>query len=223
MLRKLNIGLRLGVGFGVLIFLILLLGYFAIDSAKTLGDLTEKMHKHPLTVSTNTLEAARYIVRMHRTMKNIPLAKNQFEIEKAWTQVNDDEKNVYKHLTIVENYFLGDKKLFQEAYDAFYNWKPIREEIYRLMYEGKKEQSAEITKGEGAKHVRYMNQKIDALTNFARNKANQFLENAIAEKKHILNLMYLLIGAIILSGLLISYQVTVSVTRPLKQVTEKIS
>ena len=122
MLRKIKIGTRLAMGFGLLICLILLLGYVAANSAKTLGGLTEKMHRHPLTVSTSALEAARYIVKMHRTMKNIPLAQNDFEIQKAWDEVNDNEKQVYKYLAIVEERFLGDKKLYQDAFDAFYNW-----------------------------------------------------------------------------------------------------
>ena len=223
MLRKIKIGTRLAMGFGLLICLILLLGYVAANSAKTLGGLTEKMHRHPLSVSTSALEAARYIVKMHRTMKDITLAQNDFEIQKAWEEVNDNEKQVYKYLAIVEERFLGDKKLYQDAFDAFYNWRPIREEIYRLMIEGKQDESAKITKNKGAKHVRYMNQKTDALTNFARNKANEFLENANAERDRVLNLMYGLIGAIIILGLIVGYLVTMSVTRPLKEISEKIS
>jgi PAS domain-containing protein len=223
MLRKLSIGKRLALGFGLLIVLILTLGYEAIDSAKSLGSLTEKMHRHPLAVSTNALEAARNIVKMHRTMKNIPLAKNDFEIEKAWDEVNENEKQVYKHFAVVEERFLGEKKLYQDAYDAFHNWRPIREEIYQLMRQGRRDKSAEFTKSKGAKHVRYMSQKTDALTNFARKKADEFLSNANSERNRILNVMYFLIGAIIASGLVIGYLVTKSITRPLKDITEKIS
>lgn len=223
MLRKLNIGTRLATGFGLVIGLILLLGYEAIDSAKTLGNLTDKMHRHPLAVSTNSLDAARYIVRMHRTMKNIPLAKNDSEIEQARAEVNDDEKQVYKFLAIVEERFLGDKKLYQDAYDAFYNWRPIREGIYQLMREGKQAAAAAITKEKGARHVLLMSQKMDALTNFARNKADEFLKNANAKRDHVLSLMYFLIGAIIVLALIIGYLVTKSITRPLKEITDKIS
>ncbi len=50
------------------------------------------MYQHPLTVSNAILRVDGNIVRIHRSMKNVPLAKNDAEIDAAVKIVNKYEK-----------------------------------------------------------------------------------------------------------------------------------
>ncbi|MFQ5715805.1 MAG: MCP four helix bundle domain-containing protein [Nitrospinales bacterium] len=174
LLKNLKIGQRLALGFGLIIVLIGILGYEAINNLKLLSGLTNKLHKHPLTVSNATLEISGDIVRIHRSMKDVALAKNEEQLVKAWNTANSYEKPVYDNFALVNERFLGDKTNVNEAKQAFADWKAIREEVYQFMQSGERDKAAAITKGKGAKHVADMNNKIDYLVNFAKTRRMNF-------------------------------------------------
>jgi methyl-accepting chemotaxis protein len=97
-MRKVKIGLRLGLGFGTVILLVLAVGLFAKMEMKELSGLTNKLYKHPFTVSTSMLKISGDIVRMHRSMKDVALAKNDQQMQKAAAAVDGYQENVYKRV-----------------------------------------------------------------------------------------------------------------------------
>ncbi len=165
-------------GYLLILVLMLVFSIGAILESDSLADLTNKMYRHPLTVSNAVLEVNANIIAMHRHMKDVALARDNSELEKAITQVNHYEKLVYDRFDIIQERYLGAQTTIDAAKKAFIDWKPIRSEVIALRRAGDHEAAAAITKGKGADHVELLSRRMDALIIFARHKAEEFLNNS---------------------------------------------
>ena len=78
---------------------------------KTLSDLTTKLYNHPLAVSNAILKIDGNIIRIHRSMKDIVLAKNKRDIQKIIIKINALEKTIIDDFKIVSNFSIIDELL----------------------------------------------------------------------------------------------------------------
>ena len=218
-----GIGARLGFGFAIVVVLTMVLGIVAIVGMNSLADVTIKMHDHPLAVSNAVRDIRVNIMAMHRSMKDVVLAKNTEQLEEAEGHVADYEQDVFVAFKMVFERFLGEKHDVEVAHRAFCDWKPIREEVIELMHQNRRDEASEITKGKGAGHVAYMDESIQTMSDFASKKAASFFDNAQDSRQRHLTLVSVLFlmvsGACVLMGILI----TRSITKPLTYIMDGIS
>ena len=107
--------------------------------------------------------------------KDAAMADDESAVNAATTAVARYERKVYKDLAIVKERFLGDQKHIEEFLEFFEEWKPVREEVIRLILAGKKAEAADITRGRGAEHVKSLSEKIAEIIEFADNKSYNFV------------------------------------------------
>ena len=214
-MRNMQIGLRLGLGFGVMIVLIIAVGLLGINYVNDTAELTQKLYKHPFTVSTSMLKINGDIVKMHRSMKDVALAKTEAQMQEAINKVDELEQQVITSFEIVEERFLGDQSRVLEAHQLFVDWKLIRDEVIALMRSGERDAAAQITKGKGAAHVEKLTQSTQYLIDFAFNKASTFIQNAESARHNaiIWNVAKIVI-AMIVAGVL-AWMITRSIMQPL--------
>ncbi|MFK5938868.1 MAG: MCP four helix bundle domain-containing protein, partial [Sulfurimonas sp.] len=186
------------VSFSATIILLLLLGFTAIFQMKELAEISQKIYKHPFTVTNATKSIDRHLVSMHRYMKDVALAKNNKEIDIAVKYVNDNEKLVYKEFDIIFNRYLGDKKDITHCYESFKGWKPIRDEVVFLMKTGKSNNAAEITKEKGAKYLASLTLQVEKMMKFANNKALDLQNSALKSEEQSIVLILIMLLAILI-------------------------
>ena len=75
-IRLLTISRRLALGFGLLIVVFLAYGVYSVDSTTKIGERTRDLHAHPMSVQRAVLEAELGIVKIHRAMKDVSLARS---------------------------------------------------------------------------------------------------------------------------------------------------
>jgi len=165
----------LSIGFLVIFFLAGLFAVVALQESKEIAQFTNKMYRHPLAVSNAVLQANADIIAMHRHMKDVALAENDAQLDQAIVLVDTFEQDVYRQFELVRERFLGQQAKIGDAYKAFVDWKSIRAEVIQLQRSGKRLEAAAITKGKGAVHVQLLNTRMNALIDFARKKASEFL------------------------------------------------
>lgn len=219
LLANMKIGARLFMAFGVVVGLAIVLGSVGINQMNTLADLTVKMYDHPLTVSTAVRDIRSGIFAMHRSMKDVVLAQSE-EIETYIVQVDLYEKKVFEHFDTVEAKFLGDPAMVNAARRVVSEWKTIRDEVIGLIRGGEHVRAIAITKSKGADHVEEMNRDIDALVDFADQKAVEFRDEATATSNQVVIIMGVLMGVTLILAVLAAMFVTSSVTGPIGQLTE---
>ena len=173
------------------------------------------MYRHPFTVSNSVITIEKDILGMHRSMKDVALAKNKDQMNAAIAKVDAYEKDVYKQFDIVYDRFLGDKAMVDAGFNSFKEWKPIRDEVITLMAAGEREKAGAITKEKGAKHVALINSSIKKLGDFAANMAKKFLKKANATSDEIsLNTKLLLAFATAIAVFMSLFLIR-SITKPL--------
>jgi len=202
---------RILFGFGLIIFIFMLIGGVVSYEVQSLNQLTLKIYNHPLTVSNAALRASMGVAKMHRSMKDVVLADKHLPIEKAISHVNDEEKRVYHELDIVKKRILGPEgqALIKETLNLFQAWLPIRQEIIDLVRNGNKEKAAFITKEKGAKHVLMLEDKMTELNSYAQAKADSFI--AMSRKVH--NRSIFLTNMAVLVGVILSTVIAFLTTR----------
>lgn len=211
MFKKMKVGTGLAVSFGIVITLFMIIGIFSINRMNVLSNLTEKLYMHPYAVSTSVLHVDGAIIAMHRSMKDVVLAKTVSDIEKSAQTVDKYEEEVLQKFSIVEERFLGDKAMVSTAKKLFIDWKPIRDEVIALMEKGdssSKMQAAAITKEKGSLHVNKLNEAVKALEDFAQNKAVSFHSNALEVKSFSFKMIYALIAIALVLAIVLAISIT---------------
>ena len=118
-----------------LLLLFSLVGIHNFLEMRTLGDFTYKMYYHPFAVSNTAKDVKLGIVRIHRSMKDVALAKNLGQINAAALKVDEYEKGVFKSFDFIEERFLGDKSKFLLARESFAKWRDIRGKVINFAKE----------------------------------------------------------------------------------------
>jgi len=185
---------KLALSFLLILLLFISFGIVTIKGLLTVGNLTRTIYNHPLVVSNSSLNAALYITKMHRSMKDVVLANSPVEAETALKTVAEDELTVYKQLDTIRDTILGreGESLERQTRHLFSNWKPIRKEVVRLLKSGNKQKAILITKTKGADHVSILENKMLELTSYARKKATIFLKRAETSQARLENITIIL-------------------------------
>ncbi|MGN7613931.1 methyl-accepting chemotaxis protein [Magnetococcales bacterium HHB-1] len=217
MIRNFNVGPRMGGALGLLVVIILALGYIAYSFMDGLAALTSKLYRHPYVVSTTMLKIEGNIVRMHRSMKDVALAKNGQGIDKALGVVAKYESEVFSDFDIIYERFLGPRAKVDELKQLFTDWKPIRDEVAQLMRQGKRVEAAAITKEKGARHVAKLNGSVRGFIDFAEGKAKEFYGKAQQERAQALQLTVAIVIVAVIIAIVVAILLTRSVTAPLSQ------
>jgi PAS domain S-box-containing protein len=168
---------RLLIGFSFIILLLIVFGVISLIEIRALSKVTRSIYNHPLIVSNDSLRATVSIIKMHGSMKDVVFFDLPSEINIAINAVNEQERVVFESLDTVKKNILGDEgqKLENETRHLFVNWKPVREEVIKLVREGQKKKAAKITMEKEADYVAKLENKILELTSYARNKATGFM------------------------------------------------
>ncbi len=214
-LQNTKISTRLSAGFATTIILVIILNAYMINNMVVLSGLTTQLYEHPFSVSKAILRIDGNIIRMHRTMKDVVLSNDKNDIEQAVKIVDELESMVLDDFALVDKKFLGDKSKVDIARHKFLNWKQIRDEVIQLIYLGKKEAAAEITKAKGATYVKDLHITIGEFINFAELKAEAFLTEANTARDNTLTLTVISLLFVILVTVLFAVYFTRSITKPL--------
>ena len=167
--------------------------------------LTDKLYRHPFTVSVTVLEIQGAVTRMHRSMKDVALAKDAEQIDKAATAVTQDEAGTLKFFDTLQERFLGDKSDIIKARQLFVDWKPIREEVIALMRANKQPEAAQITKIKGAAQIQGVYESLEKIKTFSLGKAAEFVANADRKSESALIFTYLTIAIGIILAILTAF------------------
>ncbi len=187
--------------------LIIISKLYSLYQIHEMKKITHDLFEYPFKVSNATLMVQSDVYRIHRDMKDIVLAQSDEELQKGMKEVNKHEQHVYHYLTIIQKSLKDEegKKLEEQIRVLFREWKPIRDDVIRLLKNNKRAEAIAITKGKGANQVLKLEDSTLKLHFYAQKKANNFkhYSDAVHVKYHNISL---LIGSLLLLLLfLISY------------------
>ncbi len=212
-MRDLNIRTRLFWGFGISIFLTLLIGILGIWGMWRLSNDTSDLYHHPLTVSNAVRDLEAEVLNMQRITRNI-IIKQSIHIESEIQALNAHEDQTLAYFDIVFSQFLGDPQIIQQAKDLFLDWKPIVEREIQLIQSGHFTEAADIATVEEESHINQLMDQIHVMIDFASQKADVFYFNSMQTRHRILLFTVLLLLIASCAGLTIAYFTTQTIVTP---------
>jgi PAS domain S-box-containing protein len=217
-----KIGTRLGVGFAIVVGLTILLGVIALMRMNSLANLTQDLYNHPLVVSNAVRDIRGNILAMHHSMKEAVLAQTDKQRQEAVSQVDQEEQKAIQSFDTLYSRFLGGKADIDAARQAFGDWRPIRSEVIDLLQSGRKDQADQITQGKGAEQVLRIDERLQVISDFAKQMAASFFNSAQESGQRQLWIMSGLILLISIVSILGGFFITRSITGPLGYVIEQM-
>ncbi|MGD9581959.1 MAG: ATP-binding protein [Vampirovibrionia bacterium] len=214
-LRRLKIFHRILLAFIVILLMFVGLSFYVTNQVKAIGDLAHIIYRHPLIVSNAALEASCGVTKIHRAMKDLVLADNKSEEEEALSEVNTQQKLVYRQLDLIQSRILGDegKQLVLTTRKDFDNWIPIRAQVIKLKNEGNINEAELITRGKGYDHVKMLDAEMMKINRYAHNKANIFHRNTEEKETEIITTIIVAIIITIFFSLALISMVALSITK----------
>jgi len=191
---------NISLSFALIILLLAIQGILSLSYLNTISTQVEKLYEHPYVVSNAARDIRIDLISMHRYMKDVALAESEGEIELASALVDKHEQRVLTHFDSIFERYLGDSADIQKTYNAFIDWKVIRDEVIRLKTKGRNKEAADITRNKGAEHVFLLNEETQKLVDFADQKAKSFFGHSIEVKSKA----YLVITTLLLITVLVS-------------------
>ena len=82
-----NLHNRTVLGFIIIILLVIGVGVFSVYSIKQIRQATTHLYEHSDVISSQAAEIKTHLIAMHRSMKDVALAKNADELENAVARV----------------------------------------------------------------------------------------------------------------------------------------
>lgn len=223
-IQRKSIKLRVLALFFIFAIFFIVFGVFTLQKMTQLGGLTRTLYEHPLQVSNAALMAKTGVIRMHRSMKDVVLSQSELELQTAIRAVQTDEKRVYESLATVKKLILGEegKKLIEKTIEMFSGWKPIRVEVEELVLQGQIKAASNITRQKGADYVAKLERQMTELTDYARSKADGFMENATDSQNDANKLMIAAFIVMSVSCMAAALFLIGGITRSLNSLKEKL-
>jgi signal transduction histidine kinase/CheY-like chemotaxis protein len=219
--RDIKIGTQITIGLSIILVFILALGAVSFSQTARLSDYMVSLYEHPLTVRRAIGELKADVLAIHRDLKDIMLAGNEQEIEKAIQSINTCEADAFKQFDILHERYLGPKSDIDSADGDFVSWQATYNETIRLLRSGQTAEAINRTKSSGTDgaHVEKLLGDIEKFSDFSKGKGDQFYSDFLKQKSDMLLQLGIILGAVFLLSLLILYFLISGIREPLKILT----
>ncbi|MDD2469131.1 MAG: MCP four helix bundle domain-containing protein, partial [Desulfobulbus sp.] len=218
-LNDFNIGTQLRLGLGIILAFVVLLGAFAWIQTDIMWQEAKGLYDHPYMVRAAIGEIKTDVLRIHRGVKDLCLAENTQETQSILQGMDTSEADAHRQFKIVYDRYLGPQSNIDEAFEAFVQWKAIREEIRRLLREGNQSEAIQRTRpnGSGGRQVEEIFLHIKVLSDFAKNQGNLFNLHVTKYNASLNRYLGILVGVILLLSLALSHFLIKGIKTPLKE------
>ena len=219
MFKHMKIGLRLGLGFGVVVLLMMVIAFIGITRLGSLNAEIEDMvkDKYPKTVIANDLLGQINIIA--RSMRNTLIMDKQEHIAKEIARVQDAHKTIKDDFDKLDQTIKTEKgkEMLKTITDASAKYGVGQDHFLKLVGEGKREEAKTALLGEiRPLQLAY----IDAISNFVKFQGEEMGKTGqgALDLYQTARTLMLAMGAValVLAGV-IALWVTRSITKPLSE------
>ncbi|VAW78588.1 Methyl-accepting chemotaxis protein I (serine chemoreceptor protein) [hydrothermal vent metagenome] len=214
-MRDLKLHTKMITAFTLLVAMTIGLGVFSFSKLNEQYSVTQKLYKHPFSVSTSMLNIDGGITKIQSAMKDMALSNNKKKISQLKRRIGFLDKAVLKGFDGVLDRFLGDKSRVQEAKTLFKEWKPIRTQAIAYALNGQPKKFRALLSRKSAAHVQKLYEPVNYLLDFTFEKADDFMANAAKSKQKSETFLLIVLGVIVLVAILLSIFITVGILKQL--------
>jgi methyl-accepting chemotaxis protein len=217
MFKNMKIGTRLGLGFGLILVLLLAISSLAYLRLNELNQEIDLLvtDKFPKTVQANDMIDSLNV--MARAMRNAMLLKNEAEIQKEIARIPDERKKIDGIIEKMEKTIHSEegKASFKRILDSRAAFTPTQDKLIELTRAGKHDEAVTLLLGDVRKTFNDYLNSIAALIEHQTKSMEKTGKDANASAGTAKQLILVLAGASLLLATGFALLVTRSITRPL--------
>ena len=215
MISNLKISQKILYGFTLLIIMFVAVGSFSLYKMQTLAGLTDKLYKHPMSVSIAVRDIQIEIASIHRMMQEISQKRNPSDVQKLEQDISIAHTKALTHFALLKERFLGDKSKVLEAQKSFNDWQPIRQKVISFLKSSDIPSALQTIHNVGKPHLKSLDNKMQYLRNFANKKGIGFYKHSNDIYQNTLMLVITMLGFSLLLSLGIGFAISRMVTKAL--------
>lgn len=221
-MKNLKIGTQLKAGLGIILACVAILGIMAWLNSDLLWQETRGLYNHPFQVRKAIGELRADILAIHRDMKDLCLHEDDYEHQNILHVIDAREADAYRQFEVLFDKYLGSRKDIDDAFEAFVQWKAIRDETINMLKSGNIAQAAKRTKssGAGGSHVEKLLAHVNKISYRSATKAEKFYERAFEQSNFLKIRLAFIVGIILLLSMVLSYLLLKKIKDPLWELTE---
>ena len=189
------------VGFGIIIFLLAVMGSIAIFTVFRMAATSQNIYAHPFTVSNAAKDINIRLLSIQRDMKNVFLLQDREQVTALVSRMERHDREIVEKFHILFDRFLGDSRNVQQLYERVIEWKLVREEIVALVKDGRQEEALRIATTQSAQYVDSLNKSTQGLVAFAAERADAFQREARRQEILAIGTITIFMSVIILISL----------------------
>lgn len=221
-LRDIKIALLVKLGFGILLFFVILLGVISYLQTDKIHQQTEIMYNHPLIVRRAIDTLTINVLNMRMASKELIFAVTDQERHDANQLYILSVANVLNQYKLLHEAYLGPQTDVEEAFMAFKMWHTAHEEYLKLVLSEQppKENDRNFSAGELTHLRKQFKIRIEKIDNYAKNKSDELFAASNSLYHSLTKKLILLIAAILLLSVAIIYILVRNIQKPLIDLTD---
>lgn len=219
--KNLKIKTQLGIGFGVLLFFVIMLGVFTYFQNNKIREQNEILYTHPLQVTRTLGTLNGDILSIRLGLKDLMLAETDQEKLTAIQLIKLSDVDALAQFNNLNELYLDPTEDIDEAHTAYIQWKTAWEESIQLSLSGDNEKVKQNLSSDGAIAL-YREQMLTGLKKidkFAQNKSDSLYGSSIELNNNLNSQLTFLIAVIVLLSLAMVMALFRSIQKPLKELT----
>ncbi|BCB28659.1 methyl-accepting chemotaxis protein [Sulfurimicrobium lacus] len=219
MFKNMKIGVRLGLGFGVVVMLMAAIAFIGITRLSSMNDGMDKManDRYPKTVMANNL--LMNINRIARSMRNVLLLDKPEEVKKELERIDESRKNIKENLEKLDKSITSDKgkEMLKSVTEARAKYIGGQDQFMKLAAEGKRDEAKILLLGEIRPAQLAYFETVNKLIDYQGELMDKAAKQAAEDYQAARTLMLMLSGVAVLLAMGVAYGVTRSITRPINE------
>jgi CHASE3 domain sensor protein len=186
-ITDLRIGTQLKISFGIMLTLFIILSAISWHQTNLMSKQMTDLYEHPMKVRRALGDLKANILSIQVEYRNLLIARNEKDQEKALVSSNICQANVESSFGILSDQYLGPKSDVEAAHDDYLEWVSLLGINQELARSGRISEALNRldTNGDLGKEREVMMAAIKIIDDFAKNKGDQLFANSVELKKSL--------------------------------------
>lgn len=219
MLKNIRIGVKLGLGFGILALLLIAVAGVSINSLSMLrGDLGVIVEdQYPKTVHANVVRDNVNVIA--RSLRNALITEDRQVRASELNRIGSARAKINESLAYLDQYLTSPsgRKLIDETNAARQTYRTVQTQFLELLEQDRRDEAVDVMMGElRIQQQRYFSA-IDAILDYQGQEMNKAAAQAIEQYESSRSTMLILGSLALLLALISGVLITRSITGPLSE------
>ncbi len=217
MFKNMRIGLRLGLGFGMLLMLLGIMAGVSYQKLQVLDHMINKVVNDRFPKTVHAMEMNDAVNLTARAIRNIVLSSDPEHIEQQYEHLAQARKQIDHNMKTLQDTIRGEegKRQLAALDEAAGSYRELEQEYLGLVKSEKRDQALQLLMGKLSKaQAQYMDG-IKSLVRFQTEQVHEAGKEADGMTSAAVKLVVALAAGAFLLGLGLAFTITRSITRPL--------